>query len=156
MEFDVSALRKDTDEDKFPYTDRAVTFIHIDDSGTVSADHTKTGKITILNDWRPGELIVATWTGSRRSDTFSVNVEAARKVLLGGSGPRRAATAQVRRRGLGPRQNQLVKELHDELDSNGRRKYTVRQLADEFGTSSRTITEALKAASTEEPQASQT
>jgi hypothetical protein len=147
MEFDVSALRKDTDEDKFPYDDRAVTFIHVDSSGTVTADHTKTGKTTILNDWRPGELLVATWTGARRSDTFSVDVEAARKALPGTSGPRGALKGRARRKGLGPRQNQIVKQLNDEIDSNGRRKYTVQQLADEFGTSRHTILEAIKAAS---------
>jgi hypothetical protein len=149
MKFDVSSLRKDTDEDNFPYIDRAVTFIHVDDSGTVSADHTKTGKITILNDWRPGELLIATWTGSRRSDAFSVDVQVARKALLGARAPRRAATDQARRRGLGPRQNQLVKQLHDELGSNGKRKYTVQQLADEFGTSRGIILEAIKVASAE-------
>src|SRR5258705_376777 len=100
MKFDVSSLRKDTDEDNFPYIDRVVTFIHVDSSGTVSADHTKTGKITILNDWRPGELLIATWTGSRRSDTFSVDVEVARKALVGARKSRGAVTGQVRRQGL--------------------------------------------------------
>lgn len=147
MEFDVSALRKDTDETKFPYDDRAVTFIHVDSCGRVTADHTKTGKIAILHDWRPGELIIATWTGSRRSDTFSVDAKAARKALLETSEPRGAAKSQARRKGLGPRQNQIVKQLHDELDSNGRRKHTVQQLADEFGTSHHVILEAIKAAS---------
>ena len=153
MEFDVSALRKDTDEDKFPYDDRAVTFIHVDSSGVVTADHTKTGKITILNDWRLGELLVATWTGSRRSDTFSVDVDAARKALLDKPGPRGAAKGQARRKGLGPRQNQIVKQLREELDSNGRRKYTDQQLADEFGTSRHTILEAIKAASAQDAPA---
>lgn len=83
MEFDVSALRKDTDADNFPYADRGVTFIHVDSSGAVSADHTKTGKVSILNDLRPGELLIATWTGMRRSDAFSVDIAAARKALLG-------------------------------------------------------------------------
>lgn len=83
MNYDVSALRKDTDAVNFPYTERMVTFIHVDSSGTVSADHTKTGKISILNDWRPGELLIATWTGARRSDAFSVDIAAARKALLG-------------------------------------------------------------------------
>jgi len=82
MQFDVSSLRKDTEADHFPYADRVVTFIHIDSSGTVSADHTKTGKAAILRDWRPGELLIATWTGQRRSDAFSVDIEAARKALL--------------------------------------------------------------------------
>lgn len=147
MEFDVSALRKDTDEDKFPYDDRAVTFIHVDSSGLVTADHTKTGKTTILNDWRPGELLVATWTGARRSDTFSVDVEAARKALIGVRESRGTAAIKERRQGLGPRQNQIVKQLHDELGSNGKSKYTVQQLADEFGTSRSVILEAIKAAS---------
>ncbi|MFI9598959.1 hypothetical protein ACIHCX_03590 [Streptomyces sp. NPDC052043] len=147
MKFDVSSLRKDTDEDDFPYTDRAVTFVHVDSSGTVSADHTKTGKTTILNDWRPGELLIATWTGARRSDAFSVDVEAARKALLEVRKPRGAVERQARRQGLGPRQNQLVKQMHGELDDNGKRKYTVQQLADEFGTNRRTILEAIKAAS---------
>lgn len=83
MKFDVSSLRKDTEADDFPYADRVVTFIHIDSSGIVSADHTKTGKVAILNDWRAGELLIATWTGMRRSDAFSVDVAAARKALLG-------------------------------------------------------------------------
>jgi hypothetical protein len=151
VKFDVSSLRKDTDEDEFPYADRAVTFIHVDSSGSVSADHTKTGKITILNDWRPGELLIATWTGSRRSDTFSVDVAAARKVLLEARPSRRVIEGHASRQGLGPRQNQIVKQLHDELGPNGKRKYTVQQLADEFGTNRRTILEAIKAASTEEP-----
>ena len=97
MEFDVSALRKDTDEDRFPYADRAVTFIHVDSSGVVTADHTKTGKTAILNDWRPGELLIATWTGARRSDTFSVDLDAARKALLTKPEPRGAAKGQARR-----------------------------------------------------------
>lgn len=142
MEFDVSALRKDTDADNFPYADRGVTFIHVDSSGAVSADHTKTGKVTILYDWRPGELLIAVWTGARRSDAFSVDVQAARRALVGVEAERREAP----RRGLGPRQNQIVKELHDEVDTNGKRRYTTQQLADEFGTTPHTIREAIKAA----------
>jgi hypothetical protein len=143
VKFDVSSLRKDTDEDNFPYTERAVTFIHVDSSGRVSADDTKSGKITILNDWRPGELLIATWTGARRSDAFSVDVGSARKALLGS---RADVRGPVRRIGLGPRQNQLVKQLHDELGPNGKRRYTVQQLAEEFGTDRRTILEAIKEA----------
>ncbi|WP_406170402.1 hypothetical protein OIE52_39490 [Streptomyces canus] len=146
MKFDVSSLRKDTEADDFPYADRVVTFIHVDDSGTVSADHTKTGKITILNDWRPGELLIATWTGARRSDAFSVNVEAARKALLGERAPREVTKVQAHRVGLGPRQNQIVKQLHDELGPDGKRRYTVQQLADEFGTTRHTILQSIKAA----------
>jgi len=145
MKFDVSSLRKDTDEDDFPYADRAVTFIHVDSSGLVTADHTKTGKTTILNDWRPGELLVATWTGARRSDAFSVDVEAARKTLIGARQPKGTPAATERRQGLGPRQNQIVKQLHDELGPNGKRRYTIQQLADEFGTSRGVILEAIRA-----------
>jgi hypothetical protein len=143
--FDVSALRKDTDEDEFPYTDRAVTFIHIDSSGSVSADHTKTGKITILNDWRPEELLIAVWTGARHGDGFSVDMQAARKALI----PKEAGSARREkpRRGLGPRQNQIVKQMHEEVGDDGKRKYTTQQLADEFGTTRHTIREAIKAAS---------
>ena len=141
MQYDLASLRKDTDEDKFPYADRAVTFIHVDGSGKVWADHTKTGKVTILNDWRPGELLIAIWTGTRRSDAFSVDVQTARMALG-------AVKREPPRRGLGPRQNQIVKQLHNEVDANGKRKYTTQQLADEFGTTSHTIREAIKAAST--------
>lgn len=142
MNFDVTALRKDTDERNFPYADRAVTFIHVDSSGKVWADHTKTGKVTILYDWRPGELLIAVWTGARRSDAFSVDAQAARRALVGVE----TARAEASRRGLGPRQNQIVKELHDEVDANGKRRYTTQQLADEFGTTPRTIREAINAA----------
>lgn len=136
MEFDVSALRKDTDEDKFPYDDRAVTFIHVDNSGRVTADHTKTGKIAILNDWRAGELLVATWTGSRRSDTFSVDVAAARRALLQVQG---TARRQARRQSLGPRQLGLAREMYDETGPDGKRRYTVQEIADEFGVARTTI-----------------
>ncbi|MCX5407527.1 helix-turn-helix domain-containing protein [Streptomyces sp. NBC_00335] len=138
MKYDTSSLRKDTDEDDFPYADRTVTFVHVDGSGKVWSDHTKTGKIAILNDWRPDELLVATWTGARRSDTFSVNLKAARKALLGSAEPRRS-TSQVRRRGLGPRQIQIIQQMHAELDTDGKRKYTAQQIADEFGVSRPTI-----------------
>lgn len=138
MKYDTSSLRKDTDEDDFPYADRTVTFVHVDGSGKVWSDHTKTGKIAILNDWRPEELLVATWTGSRRSDTFSVNLKAARKALLGSPEPRRA-TGQVRRQGLGPRQIELVQEMYDELGDDGKRKHTVQAIADELGVARTTI-----------------
>lgn len=143
MQFDVSSLRKDTNEDQFPYTDRAVTFIHVESSGKVWADHTKTGKVTILRDWRPGELLIAVWTGARRSDAFSVDVQAARRALLGIEATKR----EMPRRGLGPRQNQIVKQRYDEVGADGKRKYTTQQLADEFGTTAHTIREAIKAAS---------
>lgn len=139
MEFDLSALRKDTDERNFPYADRAVTFIHVDSSGKVWADHTKTGKVSILNDWRPGELLIAVWTGARHSDGFSVDVPTARKALG-------AVKREAPRRGLGPRQNQIVKQLHDEVGDDGKRKYSTQHLADEFGTTPHTIREAIKAA----------
>lgn len=140
MEFDVSALRKDTGESGFPYAERAVTFLHIDSSGKVWADHTKAGKVSILNDWRPGELLIAVWTGARHSDGFSVDMLAARKALG-------AVKREAPRRGLGPRQNQIVKQLRDEVGADGKRKYTTQQLADEFGTTCHTIREAIKAAS---------
>jgi hypothetical protein len=127
-----------------------VTFIHVDSSGRVDADHTKTGKISILNDCRHGELLIAVWTGARHSDAFSVDMVAARRALLGAPEPRNSTKGRAPRQGLGPRQNQLVKQLHDERGPDGKRKYTVQQIADEFGTSRNTVLAAVRAASAED------
>jgi DNA invertase Pin-like site-specific DNA recombinase len=40
---------------------------------------------------------------------------------------------------LGPRQVQLAREMYDETGPDGRRKYTVQQIADEFGVTRPTI-----------------
>jgi DNA invertase Pin-like site-specific DNA recombinase len=40
---------------------------------------------------------------------------------------------------LGPRQVQLAREMYDEADTNGKRKWTVQQIADEFGVTRPTI-----------------
>jgi DNA invertase Pin-like site-specific DNA recombinase len=40
---------------------------------------------------------------------------------------------------LGPRQVQLAREMYDEVDANGKQKWTVQQIADEFGVTRPTI-----------------
>lgn len=40
---------------------------------------------------------------------------------------------------LGPRQIQLAREMYDEVDTNGKQKWTVQQIADEFGVTRPTI-----------------
>jgi DNA invertase Pin-like site-specific DNA recombinase len=40
---------------------------------------------------------------------------------------------------LGPRQVKLAREMYDETDENGKRRYTVQQIADEFGVTRPTV-----------------
>ncbi len=40
---------------------------------------------------------------------------------------------------LGPRQVRLARQMYDELDDRGKRRYTVQQIADEFGVTRPTI-----------------
>ena len=40
---------------------------------------------------------------------------------------------------FGPRQVELARQMHDELDKNGKRRYTVQQIADAFGVTPATI-----------------
>jgi DNA invertase Pin-like site-specific DNA recombinase len=40
---------------------------------------------------------------------------------------------------LGPRQVKLARQMYDETDEDGKRKYTVAQIADEFGVTRPTI-----------------
>lgn len=40
---------------------------------------------------------------------------------------------------LGPRQVTLARQMYDDLDDTGKRKYTVAEIADEFGVSRPTI-----------------
>ncbi|WP_263399797.1 helix-turn-helix domain-containing protein [Saccharopolyspora pogona] len=56
-------------------------------------------------------------------------------------GPRRPERAAAPRQKpkLGPRQVHLARQMHDERGPDGKRRYTVRQIADEFGVTRPTI-----------------
>lgn len=83
MHYDASTLRKTSDTKDFPYTSRLVTFIHISANGTVTADHTLTGKRSMLTRAGQGDLLLAAWPGQHRQDVFMIDDQAAARKALG-------------------------------------------------------------------------
>lgn len=94
MKFDASSLRKSADSPNFPYRERETTFLLISADGKVRSDHTIGGKVDILSDYKPGDLLVAAWNGQYRSDMFLLDFRKA-CAALDVTPARRAAAART-------------------------------------------------------------
>jgi hypothetical protein len=65
-----------------PWDDRNVVMLRITHDGGIRVAHTVTGKVRMLQDATPGDMVLVAWPGGRRQDMFIVdNRKAALRAL---------------------------------------------------------------------------